>query len=108
MAENYENYDRLDADRQLQETAQRYESRLAESERAHATAHHVPAGGMGRVRKLLLAVIVGAVIFGVLFGAYILVRGTSTEEPPFLRCDAADNCPTPTPTQRTEPLPPSS
>ena len=107
MAE-FHDYDRHDAERRLEETAQRYESRLAESERAHATAHHVPAGGMGRVRTLLLAVIVGAVIIGVLFGAYMLVRGSSTEEPPFLRCDVADNCPTPTPTQRTEPPLPSS
>ena len=85
----------FDADRHLQESAQRYEGRLAESERVQANAHRVPAGGMGRARKLLLAVIVGAVIIGALFGAYMLARGTSTEEPPFLRCDITDECPTP-------------
>ena len=89
----------FDADRQLQESAQRYENRLVESERTQAHAHRVPARGTRKVRNLLLAVMVGAVIIGVLFGAYMLVRGTSTEQPPFLRCDAADNCPTPTPTQ---------
>ena len=91
-----ENFDWHDADRRLEEGAQRYEDRLAESERAHAATHRLPARGIHRVRNLLLAVVVAAVVIGVLFAAYMLIRGSSTEEPPFLRCDVADNCPTPT------------
>ena len=85
-----------DAERRLEDGAQRYESRLAEAEQAHAHAHRVRARGLGWVRNLLLAAVVFVVVIGVLFAAYMLARGTSSEEPPFLRCDPADECITPT------------
>lgn len=95
MAENYEWRD-VDADRRLEDAAQRYETRLAEAERAQVNAHRVHAAGIGRVRNWLLAVFTVAVVIGVMVTAYMLVSGTATEEPPFLQCETPDNCPAPT------------
>ena len=91
-----ENYDAPDAQRRLEEGAQRYDARLAESERALANAHRVQAGGIGRVRRLALAVFAFAVVLGVIVTVYILASGASTEEPPFLQCETPENCPAPT------------
>ena len=96
MAENYENYDRPDFDRRLEEGAQKYETRLAEAERATAHAHRVHTRSIGRVRSWLLAVVTFAVVVGVIVTAYILASGASTEEPPFLQCETPENCPAPT------------
>ena len=102
MAENYEWRD-ADADRRLEEAAQRYEDRLAEAERAEANAHSVRTRGIGRVRNLALAVFTVAVVVGVMVAVYVLVSGTATEEPPFLRCEPTDECPTPMPIEETYP-----
>ena len=79
----------------LEESVQRYEARLVEAERAQANAHRVQTPGIGRVRNWLLAVFTVAVVVGVIVMVYILVSGTATEEPPFLRCETPDNCPAP-------------
>ena len=84
-----------DAHRGLEESAQRYEARLAEAERAQANAHRVHTRGFGRVRNWLLGVFTVAVVVAVIVTVYILVSGTATEEPPFLRCETPDNCPAP-------------
>ena len=80
---------------QLEEGVQRYESRLGEAERAQLNAHRVHAGGIGRARSWLLAVLTVAVVIGVIVAVYMLVSGFSTEEPPFLQCETPDNCPAP-------------
>ena len=90
-----ENYDWHDAERRLEEGAQRYENRLSDAERAQVNAHRVHAGGIGRVRNWLLAVFTVAVVIGVIVAAYMLASGFSTEEPPFLQCETPDNCPAP-------------
>ena len=90
-----EKYDWPDAQQRLEEGAQRYENRLAESELAQVNAHRVHAGGIGRVRNWLLAVFTVAVVIGVIVAAYMLVSGFSTAEPPFLQCETPDNCPAP-------------
>ncbi len=96
MTENYNWPDHWpDADRRLEEGAQRHEDRLAEAERAHANAHRVQTHGIGRVRNWLLGVFTVAVVVGVIVTAYVLISGTATEEPPFLQCETPDNCPAP-------------
>ena len=92
-----------DAQQRLEEGAQRYEARLAEAERAQVNAHRVHAGGIGKVRNWLLAVFTVGLVIGVMVTAYVLVSGTATEEPPFLRCEPTDECPTPMPIEETYP-----
>ena len=85
-----------DAQLRLEEGAQRYETRLADAERAAAHAHRVHTRGIGRVRSWLLAVFTFAVVVSVMVAVYILASGASTEEPPFLQCETPENCPAPT------------
>ena len=90
-----ENYDAPDAQRLLEEGAQRYDARLAESERALANAHRIQTRGIGRARSLVLAVFTFAVVIGVMVAVYILASGVPTEEPLFLQCQTPENCPAP-------------
>ncbi len=92
-----ENPDWQDDQLRLEEGVQRYEYRLGKAERAHAHAHRVHTGGIGRIRNWLLAVFTSVVVIGVIVTVYILASGTSTEDPPFLRCEPTDECPTQVP-----------
>lgn len=96
MVENYDwRHAQPRLDEGLEEGVQRYETRLAEAERAQVHAHRVHTGGIGRVRNWLLAVFTVGLVIGVIVTAYMLASGTSTEEPPFLQCETPDNCPAP-------------